>query len=124
MGHGFLCEQEDGLKIRIDDTVKVLFTHFLEREQFKDAGVIDENVQFAIRLNGFIHQMLQIFFFHHITGDEDGFATMGFNFLEHGSAALFIAAVNYDLGAFFCEQKGTMFPDAGGGSGDQYDFVL
>src|SRR6266446_9636183 len=56
--------------------------------------------------------------------NEDGVVTAVHDFLGNGLPALFVAARDRDLGAFFGEQKGRSFANAGCAACDQSDSVL
>jgi hypothetical protein len=118
------------LEVHVDHGVPLGFGHVDDHTVAQDAGVVDEHVQIAERIDGLLHHALRTVPIGDVVAVDDGLATHRLDLVDdlHGGTevaalAVHVAAevVDDDLGAFSREQQRVCAAQAARRAGDDRD---
>ena len=125
---------EVALEVHPDDVVPLLLAHVDEEPVPQDAGVVDQHVEVAERLDRRLDQALAALPVGHVVTVGDGTAAGGHDLGDHllGRGAAVAAArtavvggpatvVHHDGGALGREEQGVLTTDAAPSAGDDRD---
>ena len=89
---GFLRGEQQAEHIEVELLMEVLGGDAFEWRKLEDAGVVHENVEFAVGAFGFGEQALDVFEFRNVGMDGDGFSSFAVMRLTTASAPALLLA--------------------------------
>ena len=122
--HCFPNAGEGATEVDVDDRVEVVVAHLPQHRVAEDAGVGDEDVESAVRVDGRPHELLRGLGGPDRGDDRDGDPAGGLDGGDRLRGGLGIDVVHDDRGTSSSELLGIREPEATARAGDDGDFAF
>src|SRR6185437_9350136 len=121
---GEFRHQEGTFQIDVDLQIPFFFRAVDRVMCIENTGVVNENIQATEVTDGLVDCVLALRADANVSWHEDAIASAASNCADYLTSPLLIAPGDGNSGPFTREKKGGGFTDAGGGTGNQSDFIF